>query len=153
MIPPLLDLWGLNMLDLFGDTMATPDETATKSSKLINASHGFLDWWQAWPSNTRKGAKQQCINKWARNECANEASHILMHTEFMKLQDCWLKNKGEFICAPLVYLNQQRWTEWVPELIKPKKIDVLAELKAHKGSKPSAEVLAAIAKIKAGVHA
>ena len=141
------------MFDLFGDKTTAPVQTATKGNKLSNAVWGFVEWWSAWPSNSRKGAKQQCLNKWAKNECATESVHILAHTEFMKTQVCWLKSNGDFVCAPLVYLNQQRWSEWVAEPVRIKKIDVLAELKAHKGSKPSAETLAAIARIKQGVAA
>ena len=148
MIPPLLDLWVKSMFDLFGDKTTSPAKTATKSSKLNNAVAGFLEWWSAWPANSRKGAKQQCLNKWAKNECSNEAVHILAHTEFMKTQDCWLKSNGDFVCAPLVYLNQQRWTEWVAEPIRPKKIDVLAELKAHKGVPMPAAIREQMQKIK-----
>lgn len=38
----------------------------------------------------------------------------------MKTQDDWLRDNGRFICAPLVYLNQQRWVDWEPVAIKVK---------------------------------
>ena len=34
---------------------------------------------------------------------------ILAHVESLKVSTGWQKNGGEFIPAPLVYLNQRRW--------------------------------------------
>lgn len=122
-------------MDLFGDNITQPTMTQSLQKSLINRAYGFAEWWKAWPGGPRKVAKQQCLDKWARFECAETASHILAHTEWLKTQDCWLKDNGAFICAPLTYLNQQRWSDWTPEPERPKKLDILAELKAHKGSK------------------
>jgi hypothetical protein len=141
------------MFDLFGESITRPSESTTRMTSLLNASHGFIDWWLAYPKTSRKVAKQQCLDKWARLECAAVATHIKMHTEWLKTQPDWTKENGAFICAPLVYLNQQRWVDWQPEPERKKAPDVLAELKAHKGTKPSAETLAAIAKIKQGATA
>ena len=117
------------MLDLLGDSITTPCESSTRMTQLLNSAHGFVDWWKAWPKSPRKAAKQQCLDKWARLELAANAGHIIAHTEWMKTQPDWTKENGAFICAPLVYLNQQRWSEWEavtvpdktarhPELIK-----------------------------------
>ena len=38
-----------------------------------------------------------------------QTEEIIKHVESCKTSDGWLKNNGEFIPAPLVYLNQQRW--------------------------------------------
>jgi len=139
------------MMDLFGDTITTPAASTTRMPSLINAAYGFPEWWKAWPTNSRKVAKQQCLDKWARLECASSYSLILAHTEWMKTQDDWLRDNGRFVCAPLVYLNQQRWADWEPPAPTRPKHDVLAELKAHVGAKPSAETLERIARIKKGL--
>ena len=123
------------MFDLFGDTIVRPQISQFTQKSLTNLAYGFSEWWQAWPTGPRKVAKQQSLDKWARLNCAMSARHILLHTEWMKSQADWLKENGAFICAPLVYLNQQRWVDWMPEPERPKKPDVLAELKAHKGTK------------------
>jgi hypothetical protein len=34
---------------------------------------------------------------------------ILAHVESLKLSQSWRKNGGEFVPAPLVYLNNKRW--------------------------------------------
>jgi hypothetical protein len=99
------------MFDLFGDTITTPT-IRPKSDK--NAAMGFAEFWAAWPSGTRKVAKQQCCDKWARYDCCEVWQHIVAHVEWLKTQDDWLKDNGAFICAPLVYLNQQRWVDWEP---------------------------------------
>lgn len=94
------------MPDLFGDTATSP---TGKCARVLNAAHGFAEFWSAWPRGQRKVAKQQCLNKWAKYGCADNAMQIVRHVEAMKRSDDWLKNNGAFIPAPLVYLNQQRW--------------------------------------------
>lgn len=120
------------MVDLFSETAPTMPKS------LINASHGFTEFWKAWPSGPRKVAKQQCVDKWARFGCCDYASHIVAHVEWMKTQDDWLRG---FICAPLVYLNQQRWVDWEPPIIhnKPTALD---KIKADDklATKPNAEI-------------
>ncbi len=142
--------WGRQaMLDLFGHSNTSPYiPPSRRMPSLINAAYGFPEWWKAWPTNSRKVAKQQCLDKWARFECASSASLILAHTGWMKTQDDWLRDGGKFICAPLVYINQRRWDGWeLPAPVLPKH-DVLAELKAHKGSAPSLATLEKIAAIR-----
>lgn len=105
----------MNSLDLFGDHITTPRTSHAKG--LLNASHGFVEFWQSWPSGTRKVAKQLCLDKWATKGCAASASLIVQHVEWMKTQEDWTKQNGAFVCAPVVYLNQERWLDWVPVAI------------------------------------
>ena len=139
------------MLDLLGD----PYYTNPAMASLINPQHGFIDWWSSYPKSTRKVAKPQCLAKWVKLSCASESSHVIGHTEWMKTQADWLKENGAFICAPLVYLNQQRWADWnAAEVVrKPERDPELVKLDADKKNRaaPSLETLAAIAKIKQGV--
>jgi len=135
-------------MDLFGETITSPQCAASSISKtLLNAAYGFPEFWKAWPSGPRKVGKQQALDKWARFGCADCASHIVAHIEWMKTQDDWVKDGGRFICAPLVYLNQQRWVDWEPPVIR-KKHDVLAELKSHKGAPMPAHIREQIKRIK-----
>jgi hypothetical protein len=137
------------MVDLFGDTNTQP-QCAGLNKRLLNAAHGFNEFWQAYPSGPRKVAKKQCLDRWARLECAESASHILAHVEWMKTQPDWVKDGGAFVCAPMVYLNQQRWLDWTPEPERPKKPDALAEIKAHKGAPMPENIRARIQQIKQG---
>lgn len=69
----------------------------------------FEDFWLAWPKSIRKGAKSSCKAKWEKLKLDLQGDQIVKHVEWMKTTDQWKKNNGEFIPAPLVYLNQMRW--------------------------------------------
>lgn len=71
---------------------------------------GFNKFWATWPPHIRKSAKAQCLAKWVKHELEAITDKICDHVTFMRSHETWLKNAGEFIPAPLVYLNQQRWT-------------------------------------------
>ena len=96
------------MPDRFGDEITAP-RCAGLHRRQENAAFGFAEFWHAWPRGPRKVAKQQCLNKWAKYECADNAAHIIAHVEQMKRSPDWTKEGGAFIPAPLVYLNQRRW--------------------------------------------
>lgn len=70
---------------------------------------GFADFWKTWPSTDRKQAKGKCLDAWKKANAERDAAVILAHVESLKTSQGWLKNGGEFIPAPLVYLNQRRW--------------------------------------------
>lgn len=136
-------------MDLFGDSITQP-QCAGLQKRILNAAHGFVEFWKSWPAGPRKVARQQCLNKWAKLECADHASHILAHVEWMKTQVDWQKDGGAFVCAPMVYLNQQRWLDWEPEPERPKKPDALATIKAHKGAPMPENIRAKIQQLKQG---
>jgi hypothetical protein len=100
------------MTDLLGDPI-TPQS-------LLSPAHGFDDWWKAWPSGPRKADKKACMKKWAQKSCAQTAIIIFQHTQWMKAQEDWLRDNGKFICAPLVYLNREPWTDWEPIAVPTK---------------------------------
>lgn len=136
------------MLDLFGEAITTPQGSIKKTDG--NASDGFAEFWKAWPSNSRKVAKQQCLDKWARHGLADLKAHIIAHVEWMKTQEDWIRDQGRFICAPLVYLNQQRWDGWEPPKARPARPTALDEIKAHQGAPMPPEVRERLARIKRG---
>lgn len=98
-------------MDLFGETITAPQ---VKVKSECNRMEGFAEFWQTWPKGPRKVAKQQCVNKWAKYDCADTWRHIVAHVEWMKTQADWIKDQGSFIPQPLTYLNQQRWIDWEP---------------------------------------
>ena len=114
------------MLDLFGESITTP-KVAQATKATVNLAEGFAEFWAIYPSGPRKVAKQQCLDKWAKYECRWQLALICKHVEWMKTQPDWMKDGGSFICAPLVYLNQQRWADWTPPA--PRKADNAALLK------------------------
>jgi hypothetical protein len=70
---------------------------------------GFASFWQAWPVNDRKQAKGKCLEAWKKASAERDAALILAHVERMKASEDWRKQSGQFVPAPLVYLNQRRW--------------------------------------------
>lgn len=70
---------------------------------------GFAEFWKAWPITDRKQAKGKCLDAWKKASAERDAAVIVAHVEALKTSASWTKNGGEFIPAPLVYLNQRRW--------------------------------------------
>ena len=70
---------------------------------------GFASFWKTWPDSERKGAKGKCLDAWNKAGAESDAAVILAHVQSLKLSSSWTKNNGEFIPAPLVYINQRRW--------------------------------------------
>ena len=78
-----------------------------KEGKEDDAS-GFTDFWEAWPSGDRKQAKGKCLDAWKKAGAEPHAALVVAHVERMKAGP-WQKDGGQFIPAPLTYLNQKRW--------------------------------------------
>lgn len=77
----------------------------------------FEDFWNAWPKSVRKGGKSTCLAKWNKLKLDTQADQIIKHVVWMKTTDAWKKANGDFIPAPLVYINQMRWDgAEVPEM-------------------------------------
>lgn len=74
-----------------------------------DAFPGFLTFWKTWPTNDRKQAKGKCLEAWKKARAEPDAALIVAHVERMKGSPGWTKDRGEFVPAPLVYLNQRRW--------------------------------------------
>lgn len=70
---------------------------------------GFEAFWEIWPKSSRKGGKASCLKVWIKRKLEPMAKTIAEHVKAMAGSPDWLKNGGEFIPAPLVYLNQARW--------------------------------------------
>ena len=70
---------------------------------------GFEEFWAAWPASVRKEAKGKCLEVWKKNRFERVAAEVIRHLDSLKTSTAWTKSGGEFIPAPLVYLNQRRW--------------------------------------------
>lgn len=70
---------------------------------------GFAAFWQAWPTSDRKQAKGKCLEAWKKAKAEAHAALVIAHVERMKNSPGWTKQGGEFIPAPLVYLNNRAW--------------------------------------------
>lgn len=70
---------------------------------------GFDRFWAAWPKSIRKEARGKCLEAWRKARAEGVADEVLAHVETKKASEDWCKQGGQFIEAPLVYLNQRRW--------------------------------------------
>lgn len=70
---------------------------------------GFTSFWKTWPSGDRKQAKGKCLEVWKKARLEAVAAPVLAHVDRLKNSASWTKNGGEFIPAPLVYLNKRSW--------------------------------------------
>ena len=80
-------------------------ETTPSGVELV----GFAAFWQAWPPSDRKQAKGKCLEAWKKAKAEAHAALVIAHVERMKNSPGWTKQGGEFIPAPLVYLNNRAW--------------------------------------------
>ena len=72
-------------------------------------SAGFVVFWDVWPNTQRKVAKRQCHDKWLSLGCEAIAGKVRAAVEAAKRSEAWKKDGGQYIPAPLVWLNQERW--------------------------------------------
>jgi hypothetical protein len=76
---------------------------------------GFAGFWALWPKHPRKGDKAACKAKWRDKGCEAQTDAILASVAAWKLSREWCKQGGEYIPAPLVWLNGERWKNPLPE--------------------------------------
>ena len=74
-----------------------------------NGGGRFAEFWNLWPSHPRKVARRQCGQKWLSRRCDDNADEVLASLRSWIASEAWVTNAGEFIPAPLVWLNQERW--------------------------------------------
>lgn len=80
-----------------------------KTPPSPQGGEAFEVFWQAWPSHFRKAAKAQCFAKWQVKGCEAVSAQVLASLVAAKQSTEWLKDGGQFIPAPLTWLNQARW--------------------------------------------
>jgi hypothetical protein len=70
---------------------------------------GFERFWETWPKSVRKESKGKCLEAWRKAGAESQADLIVAHVEGLKQTPGWSKDGGQFVPAPLVYLNNRRW--------------------------------------------
>ena len=95
-----------------GDGKGCKAFAPTDNRKEPSENHqavGFDEFWKAYPKTKRKAAKPQCMAKWATKGLDAIGARVVAALEAAKRSDEWRKDRGQFIPAPLVWLNQERW--------------------------------------------
>ena len=92
----------------YGVTSALPEKRREEITPLP-PSGAFVRFWAAWPSGPRKHAKGKCWEAWRKGGFDGQIETVVSHVEAMKATSEWQREKGRFVVAPLVYINQRRW--------------------------------------------
>lgn len=85
------------------------EQDKNKTSTPSAEPSGFVAFWNAWPKSERKEARGKCLGVWVKEDFETIGAEILAHVEAKKASTGWTKNGGEFIPAPVVYLNGKKW--------------------------------------------
>lgn len=81
-----------------------PRETANQEAM-------FEDFWKAYPKCFRKTNKKGCKSKFLKIENLEQIfPDIIASLEMQKKSRQWNEKDGQFIPAPLTWINQERWT-------------------------------------------
>lgn len=91
-----------------GITPRVDDAEDSEPEKQKAELPGFAKFWETWPTNDRKQAKGKCLDAWKKANAERDAALVLAHVSSLK-NSAWVKDGGQFVPAPLVYLNQRRW--------------------------------------------
>lgn len=83
------------------------------------APAGFAAWWAAYPGpRTRKKAKPLVAKKYAAAAARVGEDRLAAALAWWSRQVDWTKDGGQYVCAPLVWLNQELW-DAAPEDDRP----------------------------------
>ena len=92
-----------------GTTRRVDDGDESPPLPPVGEPVGFSEFWAAWPASTRKESKGKCLELWKKHRFEYVAAEVIRHLNILKASQAWTKSGGEFIPAPLVYLNNRRW--------------------------------------------
>jgi hypothetical protein len=100
--------------DVTPESRSKRDKNVTREEKRnittpLPPSGAFLRFWGAWPRSARKQAQGKCWERWRKADFDQVADVIIAHVEAMRVSAEWRREAGQFIPAPMVYLNDRRW--------------------------------------------
>jgi hypothetical protein len=87
----------------------SPSPSLKTNTPPAGGSDGFDSFWRTWPKSKRKEAKGKCLEAWKKWGAERHVDAILAHVGRLKRSQDWTKDAGQYIPAPLVYLNNRRW--------------------------------------------
>ena len=71
---------------------------------------GFDKFWEVYPAyGSRKTDKSECLNRWKKRKLENLADEIIKSVELHKKAPDWKKEGGQYIPAPLAFINKSKW--------------------------------------------
>ena len=94
---------------------------------LLDPRFGFESWWKDFKCLAkRKVYKPYCEAYWIKNRLAEQASHIMLYTQWRFEQEDIQYRPG-----PKPFLRAGGWDEWTPAPPAPKPKDWLQEYAEH----------------------
>ena len=93
------------------------EEVVKDKTPVADYTEDFNEWWDTYPKR-RKTAKKQCKQKYTTILNKNKditPNTLLIALKVQKQSRDWTKNNGEYIPAPLTWLNQGRWEDEIYE--------------------------------------
>lgn len=105
-----------------GEKNAADQKNENASTQKDAASPCFDLFWRVWPTHRRKVDRLKCIKKWNRQKLDDQAEEIIDAVKRWKVSEDWTKDNGQFIPAPLVWLNRRSW-EVPAESLEPQKAE------------------------------
>jgi hypothetical protein len=110
--PALKDMGKVNLKVIQEVKQKPTPSSSSSSSSSKNTNTRFAEFWSVYPNCKRKGSKSKCEEVWSRKGYDQIAEQILGHLQGMASSEDWKKLDGQFIPAPMVYLNKQAWDGW-----------------------------------------
>jgi hypothetical protein len=101
------------MRNAAGVTNSLPEKRREERTPIVPTPR-FDEFWNAYPG-PRKVAKTKCLAVWLLHGFEASADQILLHVAAMKATPQWQEANGQFVPAPLTYLNQRRFEDGTPE--------------------------------------
>jgi hypothetical protein len=93
-----------------GEITPSSSSSSSSSDKDPQPPSGEFDrFWAEYPKTLRKADEQGCRKKWAKLKLDAEAARVLAGLRILKESPDWTKQGGQFIPAPMVFLNQRKW--------------------------------------------
>ena len=117
-----------------------------KGAQDAQVNELFAQFWAAYPASCpRKIDKKKCLEKFRRIVCDAHGARMEIYKRLMdgletwKKSDMWTRDGGEFIRAPLVWLNNSSWEDTPAEMRNGKKGDEhgsTGSIKRHENAAP-----------------
>jgi len=103
-LPPLRKVASRVIKEMFPQDVSVTDKDIQEM---------FAGFWEAYPG-PRKQDKKKCLAKFAKylreaDDAVALFNKVMAGLDKWKATDTWTKDDGRFVCAPLVWLNNERW--------------------------------------------
>lgn len=86
------------------------NRTNQRETSAVDAElSGFAEFWNAYPDVRRKHSRAKCEKAWRARSLSKESEKIVAGVQWWAKSPEWTKDDGEFVCTPIVFLNQRRW--------------------------------------------